>query len=119
MSFRATLQNVRCGLALKRERMNAEHTAATATTKTHARALIPMFALAFVFMLASLATPVAAADIDWTVLTGLLSNVSTQVIPAIVDFIIAIVPALVILSIIGFVITFLDKILSIFDKVFK
>ena len=119
MSFRTTLQNYRAGLALKRERMNAENAAAVTTTKTHVRALVPMFALAFVFMLASLATPVAAAEIDWTVLTGLLDNVSTTVMPAMVDFIVSVVPAIVVLSIIGFVITFLDKILAIFDKVFR
>lgn len=119
MSLKTSIQNLRCSLKAVQEQKNAQAGIATSRIKATGMLRIMPVAAVFVVMLAALAGTASATSIDWSVLTGLLTNVSSQVIPAIVDFIIAIVPAIVVLSIVGFVITFLDKILAIFDKVLR
>ncbi len=59
----------------------------------------------------ALATPVMAAiDINATV-GPILSSVIT-LIPTIVELIVAIVPAIIVLAVVGFIVTFFDRILG-------
>lgn len=53
----------------------------------------------------------AAADINWTMITGLIDGMATNLLPSMVTLVTSAVPLLITLAIVGFVMTFLDKIL--------
>jgi hypothetical protein len=60
----------------------------------------------------ALVSQASAATINWTDISEILTGVGTDLFPAIVTMIIAAVPILIIIAIIGFVLGFLDKILE-------
>lgn len=60
----------------------------------------------------TLASSASAASINWTEIATILEGVGTDLFPAIVTMIIAAVPILIIIAIVGFVLGFLDKILE-------
>jgi len=69
------------------------------------------------FAAVALAGPLAAlgasADINWTPITAIISGLATNLIPAMVDLVTAVVPLLIILAIVGFILGFLKRILEL------
>jgi hypothetical protein len=61
----------------------------------------------------------ANLSVDFSGIGSLISQVATQVIPAMGDLVIAIVPMMMILAVVGFVMMFFDKIIGMVDKVFN
>ena len=59
----------------------------------------------------------AGEILNTTAVTGIFSDM-TEIFPAIGNFVIAVLPTLLMLAIVGFVLGFFNKILGIFDKVF-
>lgn len=68
------------------------------------------------FALVSLAFPLAgyaaSAAIDWNNITGIITGLAENLIPAMVTLVTAAVPLLVILAIVGFILAFLKRILD-------
>ena len=62
---------------------------------------------------ALLVSTVAAEDINWTEITGILDGVATSLFPSLVTLITAAVPIIIVVTIVGFVVGFLDKILDL------
>lgn len=111
MSLKAGLGNLRTNLKVRKEITNAEASTQVQSVKTHGRAMIMPVALAFVFMLASLATPVSAA-IDLNATIGPILESIIALIPSIIGLIVAIVPAVIVMAVVGFIVAFFDKILG-------
>jgi hypothetical protein len=110
MSLKTGIQNLRADMKVRQETANAQVVSGTQRARS-ARVMGMTFACAFVMMLAALAVPASAAiDINATV-SPLISGI-TALIPSIVDLIVSIVPAIITLAIVGFIVKFLDKILS-------
>ena len=63
--------------------------------------------------LALLASSASAADINWTEITDILDGVATSLFPSLVTLITAAVPIIIVVTIVGFVVAFLDKILGL------
>ena len=55
----------------------------------------------------------ASADINWTPITAIIEGVATNLIPAMVNLVTAVVPLLIILAIVGFILGFLKRILEL------
>jgi hypothetical protein len=55
---------------------------------------------------------VSAETINWTDITEIITGMATSLIPAFVTLVLAAVPLLVILAVVGFVMQFLDRILD-------
>ena len=55
---------------------------------------------------------VSAETINWTDITDIITGMATSLIPAFVTLVLAAVPLLVILAVVGFVMQFLDRILD-------
>ena len=64
-------------------------------------------------LLAAMPMAASAATLDLNATLGPLISSIVQLIPSIIDLIVAIVPAILILSVVGFLVAFLDKILSL------
>lgn len=113
MSLKTTIQNLRADMKVRQETANAQYQASKVTMhRSRALAVLPV-ALAFVFMLVSIATPVSATSI---VINGTLTQIIDEIvliIPSLVNLIVNILPAVLVMAICGFVISFLDKILGI------
>jgi hypothetical protein len=73
----------------------------------------PVFLTMFMF----LCTAASASILNTTAITGIFTDLGS-IFPAIGDFIIQVMPTIMTLAVVGFVLKFFDKILSIFDKVF-
>lgn len=54
----------------------------------------------------------AMADINWTEISSILDGVATNLFPSLVTLITAAVPIIIIVSIVGFITMFLDRILG-------
>ena len=54
----------------------------------------------------------SAESINWTEITDIISGMATNLIPAFVALVLAAVPLLIILAVVGFVMGFLDSILK-------
>jgi len=69
------------------------------------------------FAAVALAGPLAAmgasAGIDWSNITSIISGMATNLIPAMVDLVMATVPLLVILAVVSFILGFLTRILDL------
>ena len=63
------------------------------------------------------ATPALAADIDLTATIGPLLESVAELMPGFGALIVAVLPWVILLAVVGFVLKFLDKILAIFDKI--
>lgn len=70
---------------------------------------VPVIALLLMGGMA-LVGPVSA-DINWTMITGLIDGMASNLLPSMVTLVTSAVPLLITLAIVGFVMTFLDKIL--------
>ena len=70
---------------------------------------VPVIALLLMGGMA-LVGPVSA-DINWTMITGLIDGMASHLLPSMVTLVTSAVPLLITLAIVGFVMTFLDKIL--------
>lgn len=111
MSVKTGLGNLRANLKMRKEVLNAESATQVQTVGAHGRAMIMPVALAFVFMLASLAAPVSAA-IDLNLTIGPILESITALIPSIINLIVSIVPAIIVMAVVGFIVAFFDKILG-------
>jgi len=60
---------------------------------------------------ALVASPVSA-DINWTMITGLIDGMASNLLPSMVTLVTSAVPLLITLAIVGFVMAFLDRILD-------
>lgn len=56
--------------------------------------------------------PAAAADINWTMITDILDGLANNMFPSLITLITAAVPIIIVVTIVGFVVAFLDKILA-------
>ena len=63
--------------------------------------------------LALLVSSASAADINWTEITTILDGVANSLFPSLVTLITAAVPIIIVVTIVGFVVAFLDKILAL------
>lgn len=54
----------------------------------------------------------ASADVDINATIGPLLDQMVELIPGIINLVVALVPAIVIMAIVGFIVTFLDRILG-------
>lgn len=54
----------------------------------------------------------ASADINWTAITDILDGMGTYLIPSFITLVTAAVPLLIIMAVVGFVMGFFDRILS-------
>ena len=111
MTIKTALGNLRTSLKIKQE---IEHAQATEQIKsvTKRSPLFAMpFAAAFCFMLCALAGPASAA-IDLNSTIGPILDGVSNLVPSIVNLIVSIVPAIIVLAVVGFIVTFLDKILN-------
>lgn len=112
MSIRTLMQNFRCERRTDQLRENAKQPAAARNTTVARMMGIPAVALAFVFSLIALCPPASAVSFDINGTVGPLLDGIAALIPSIVNLIVAVVPAIIILALVGFVVTFLDKILA-------
>jgi hypothetical protein len=71
--------------------------------------IIPLGVMAF----AGLVSSVSAADINWTEITSILTGVAESLFPALVTLITAAVPIIIVVTVVGFIVAFLDKILAL------
>jgi hypothetical protein len=62
---------------------------------------------------ALLVSSASAADINWTEITTILDGVANSLFPSLVTLITAAVPIIIVVTIVGFVVAFLDKILAL------
>ena len=62
---------------------------------------------------ASLVGSASAADINWTEITTIMDGVANSLFPSLVTLITAAVPIIIVVTIVGFVVAFLDKILAL------
>lgn len=113
MSVKTWIQERRYQLAKQHEIANAEAAVNVTTLRAHSRAMVPMFALAFVFMLAALAGPASAAMIDLNQTVGPILDGVSALVPSIINLIVAVVPAIIVLAVVGFIVKFLDRILQL------
>lgn len=110
MSLVTSLQNLRTQLVEKRELMNAQY-AATKQRTSRAPMFGISFALAFAFMLMALAVPaVSAGDLNDSISPILADMV--ELFTPLLSLIIAAVPLIIAIALIGFVIGILDGILG-------
>lgn len=58
----------------------------------------------------------SAEVLNVTEITGIFSDL-TAIFPAIGNFVVSVLPTLMMLAVVGFVLGFFDKILSVFDRV--
>jgi len=58
-----------------------------------------------------MAAPVAA-EINWTEISDLIEGVGTNLFPALITLITAAIPIIIVVSVVGFIVAFLDKILG-------
>lgn len=63
--------------------------------------------------IALLVSSASAADINWTEITTILDGVANSLFPSLVTLITAAVPIIIVVTIVGFVVAFLDKILAL------
>jgi hypothetical protein len=112
MSIMASIKNVLCQRKVEQTKQNAGQTVQKRSIFKHALALPMAFAAAFVVMLSSLAGPASAAAFDINGTVGPILEGVAALIPTIVNLIIAVVPAIIVLAVVGFIVTFLDKILA-------
>ncbi len=105
------IQNFRFARKVETEKNNAGQT--TVSKSLISRTLgVPMaFAAGFVAMLSALA-PNASAAIDLNATIGPILDGVSALVPSIVNLIVSIVPAIIVLAVVGFIVAFLDKILS-------
>jgi len=61
---------------------------------------------------ALVASPVSADTINWTMITGLIDGMASNLLPSMVTLVTSAVPLLITLAIVGFVMAFLDRILD-------
>lgn len=109
MSFKTFIQNLRTDRKIEQEKTNA---APAPAMHRPARGLfvIPV-ALAFVMLLTGLGTPVAAVDINLTIISDVI-NAFIDLIEPITNLIIAIVPLWFIMQILGFIMGLLAAVLA-------
>lgn len=59
----------------------------------------------------------ASGYVNFTDLANTLSDIGTVLFPGLVALIVGAVPALIIIAVVGFIITFLDRILAMIERV--
>lgn len=72
--------------------------------------IIPLGVMALAGLVSNVS---AAAEINWTEITSILDGVATSLFPSLVTLITSAVPIIIVVSIVGFVVAFLDKILNL------
>ena len=113
MSVQTFIQRFRFNRKVEQEKTNAGQISPARNTTIARMMGIPAFALAFCFALIGLTQPASAAinfDLNGTV--GPILDGVSALIPSIVNLIISIVPAIIVLAIVGFILKFLDQILA-------
>lgn len=112
MSVKTFIQNIRFTRKVEQEKTNAGQTVSARNTTLARMMGIPAFALAFVFALIGLTQPASAASFEINETVGPILQGVAALIPDIVNLIVAVVPAIIVLAVVGFIVAFLDKILS-------
>lgn len=113
MSLKTKIQNLRADLKIRQETANAQNRAGMVRAGGLGSIRALPFVLMFMSLLAMLAVAPVSAEIDLNGTLGPIINDIVDLIPDLVNLIVALVPAVLVLSIVGFVIAFLDKILSL------
>jgi hypothetical protein len=112
MSVMTAIQNFRTSRTVSQEKANVEQATQPRARSTGRPFVGVCFALAFVFALAVLASPVAAADtFNLSIITDVIESFIELLTP-ITDLVIAIVPLWFILEMIGFIMGLLATILA-------
>ena len=88
---------------------NVKAKVVSATEKIVAAVAAPLATLAAV---SQIAPPASAASFDINETVGPILQGVSALIPDIVNLIVAVVPAIIVLAVVGFIVAFLDKILS-------
>jgi hypothetical protein len=60
---------------------------------------------------------VLASYVDFSNLSDTLTEIGTVLFPGLINLIVGAVPALIIIAVVGFIITFLDRILAMIERV--
>ena len=63
---------------------------------------------------AGLVSNVSAATINWTAITDILDGVGTYMLPSLMNLVMAAVPFIIVMSVVGFIVMFMDKIIALF-----
>lgn len=63
---------------------------------------------------AGLVSNVSAAAINWTAITDILDGVGTYMLPSLMNLVMAAVPFIIVMSVVGFIVMFMDKIIALF-----
>lgn len=72
-------------------------------------------ALASVAGMGLMVSSASAAGINWTTISDILAGIADTLLPGLVDVVSAAVPLLITLAIVGFIMSFLDKIVGLLN----
>ncbi len=103
------------------EVQSGESTDRKETQRSASRAMLLMGMCIFMTVLSIGGAAANSTTMNWTQITDMLSGVTT-IFPSIGDMIVAIVPTLMVLAVVGFVLRFFDSIISMIEsatRIFK
>jgi len=64
----------------------------------------------------ALVSSAAAVDVNWSPIANMLDGLGTQLFPSLLGLVVAAVPIIIMLAVVGFVMGFFDRILSVLGK---